>query len=350
MPQPPQLQRRMLQPGPLLDPDGRLIERGYATQPVKRYNRAQIRPSALRIKEWDYYLVTSDYAALALTISDNGYLGLDSVSLMDFEQRSSRTYTRMTAFPMGRRALPAESGLGTLRARGRQHELTFRVQGGQRHLYGHVYDFGPDKEPLLFDIVLQDLPGDSMVIATPFRRKPYHFYYNQKINCLPAEGRVIWGQKEYLFSPSAAFGVLDWGRGVWPWRNLWYWASLSGVVQGRRLGLNLGYGFGDTSAATENMILCDGVAHKLGEVIFEIPRKGRREDYLHEWRIRDRQGRLDLRFIPILDRAARSSALLIKTDQHQVFGRFFGSLRLDHGEQLHLDGLIGFAEKVYMRY
>lgn len=350
VPSQPLTQRRMLQAGELLDPDGRLIERGYATAPIKRYNRAQIRTSALRVKEWDYYLICSDYAALALTISDNGYLGLDSISLMDFEQKSSRTYTRMSAFPMGRRGLPAESGLGTVRASGRKHELSFRVQGGQRHLYGHAYDFGPGKDPLLFDIVLDDMPGDSMVIATPFKRKPYHFYYNQKINCLPAQGRVIWGKKEYVFSPSAAFGLLDWGRGVWPYCNLWYWASLSGIVEGKRLGLNLGYGFGDTTAATENMILYDGIAHKLGEVVFEIPRVRRRTDYLGEWRIRDAQGRLDLRFLPILDRAARSSALILKTDQHQVFGRYHGSLTLDHGQRLELDGLTGFAEKVYMRY
>ena len=35
----------------------------------------------LRIKEWDYYCVNNGHFALALTIADNSYMGLDSISL-----------------------------------------------------------------------------------------------------------------------------------------------------------------------------------------------------------------------------------------------------------------------------
>ena len=38
----------------------------------------------MRIKEWDYYLVMNGQFALALTIADNSYMGLDSISLLDF--------------------------------------------------------------------------------------------------------------------------------------------------------------------------------------------------------------------------------------------------------------------------
>lgn len=326
------------------------MEAGYATQLIKRYDRRRVKAPAWRIKEWDYYLIASDYAALALTVSDNGYLGLDSVSIIDFEEKSERTVDRMQLFPMGRKGLPSHSAEGVVRARGKGYELTFRCDGAQRHLYGHIYDFGPEKTPLLFDVILTEHSGDSMVIATPFRRKPRHFYYNQKINCLPADGRVIYGDREYLFSPASSFAVLDWGRGVWPWVNTWYWASASGIVQGQLFGMNLGYGFGDTSAATENMLFYGGVAHKLGEVLFEIPGSKRRPDFLRPWRVRDTQGRMDLTFEPILDRAAKNSALVVKTDQHQVFGRFSGPVTLDSGQVLSLNGLIGFAEKVYMRF
>lgn len=342
-------QRRMLQPGELLDAQGRLMEAGYATQLIKRYDRSRIRAPRWRVKEWDYYLIASDYAALALTVSDNGYLGLDSLSIIDFEEKTQRTVSRMQAFPLGKKQLPPDSREGVVRAQGKGYEFTFRCDGGQRHLYGHIYDFGPGKTPLLFDVVLSERPGDSMVIATPFRRRPRHFYYNQKICGLPADGRVIYGEKEYLFSPAASFAVLDWGRGVWPWINTWYWASASGIVQGQPFGLNLGCGFGDTRAATENMLFYGGAAHKLGDVRFEIP-GGRRADYLSPWRVRDAQGRLDLVFEPILDRAAKTSLLVIKTDQHQVFGRFSGTAALDSGQVLPLSGLIGFAEKVYMRF
>lgn len=345
----PGIQRRMLQRGDLLGPDGRLMEAGWATQLIKRYDRGMIRASALRVKEWDYYLVAGDFFALALTVCDNGYMGLDSISLIDFENRTERTVTRMLPFPMGRRGLPPTSASGVIRAAGKNYEITFRKEGAQRHLYGHMYDFGGERSPLLFDIILHDAGEDSMVIATPFH-KPRRFYYNQKINCMPAEGRCIWGGRDYLFSPASSFGVLDWGRGVWTYRNTWYWASASGVVSGQRFGMNLGYGFGDTSAATENMLFWGGRAHKLGEVVFHIPKEGGEYAYEKPWTIEDAQGRLKLDFVPIIDRKAKINALVVATDQHQVFGRFSGRVRLDDGQTLDIANLIGFAERVYNRY
>ncbi len=42
-------------------------------------------------------------------------------------------------------------------------------------------------------------PLDTMVIATPFAEDPLAFYYNQKINCMPASGRLSFGQDEFVF-------------------------------------------------------------------------------------------------------------------------------------------------------
>ncbi len=40
-----------------------------------------------RIKEWDYYLILSDDFAGAFTISDDVYIGLQSVSLLIFGEK-----------------------------------------------------------------------------------------------------------------------------------------------------------------------------------------------------------------------------------------------------------------------
>lgn len=69
-----------------------------------------------------------------------------------------------------------------------------------------------------------------------------------------ASGKVLYGGKLYEFSPETDFGALDWGRGVWTYDNVWYWGSGSGDIDGHRFGFNIGYGFGDTSAASENVI------------------------------------------------------------------------------------------------
>jgi len=58
-----------------------------------------------------------------------------------------------------------------------------------------------------------------MAIATPFPESKHAFYYNQKINCLPAEGELSLVEQKFLFQPGNSFGVLDWGRGVWSYSN-----------------------------------------------------------------------------------------------------------------------------------
>ena len=41
---------------------------------------------------------------------------------------------------------------------------------------------------------------------------------------------------------------------MWTYDNVWYWAAAQGHQAGHVVGLNLGYGFGDTTAASENMV------------------------------------------------------------------------------------------------
>ena len=339
-------QQHKLSPGALLDPNGALCEAGYATSLVKTYDRNAIRANALRIKEWDYYCITSGDVVLALTIADNSYMGLDSVSLIDLATGFQHTNSPMRIMTMGRTALPATSERGDVAVEKPAYALRFENDGQRRVLTVRMDDF-KDKKPLTARIVLTDAPRDSMVIATPFPGAPRAFYYNQKINCMRAEGEVVFDGRTYRFDPATATAVLDWGRGVWTYANTWYWSSLSGYVDGVPFGFNLGYGFGDCRAASENMLFYDGTAHKLGVVDFGIPvDEHGQHQLLQPWHFTDEDGRLDLTFTPALDRASLTSVVVIESDQHQVFGHFDGKVILDDGRELHLTHLLGFAEKV----
>lgn len=44
------------------------------------------------------------------------------------------------------------------------------------------------------------------------------------------------------------------------------------------------------------------------------------------------------------------NALLVRSTQHQVFGRFTGSVVLDDGTRLEIENLLGFAEEVRNRW
>ncbi len=335
--------------GPLLDQNGNLCEPGYATALLKAYDRTKIKAGRLRIKEWDYYLITNDRWGIALTLDDNSYMGMVSASVLDFANGKEKTVSPMFWLPMGKTGFPSSSQSGDVHKTLKHAAGSFTHTKNGRHLQFRIDRFLDDK-PFACDILLSDEPKDSMVIATPFCKRG-HFYYNQKIIGMRAEGYFAIGEERTDLHKADTFGLLDWGRGVWTYRNTWYWSAAQGVVDGHVFGFNLGYGFGDTGAASENMLFFDGIAHKLGRVNFGIPQKpDGTDDLLSPWHFTDDAGRVDLMFQPILDRASKTDVLVICSDQHQVFGRFCGVVRLDDGQEVKLQNLLGFAEKVYNKW
>lgn len=343
------MQHRIVKDGPLLDELGILREPGWATELKLQYHRKDVKAPAIRRKEWDYYLVTNGKFGLALTIADNGYMGLVSVSLLDFKEHREQTTSPMVIMPMGKMKLPETSAAGDIYAGGKGYQLLFENHGDTRRLTFHMDHFR-DGNPIDGSVTLTEPPEDSMVIATPFAGHPKAFYYNQKIVGMRASGEVTFRDRVYRFDPADSFAILDWGRGVWTYDNTWYWSGAAGEVDGKVFGFNLGYGFGDTSAASENMVFVDGVAHKLSQVTFNIPMKNGREDYLSPWTFTSDDRRFEMDFAPILDRAACTDAKLILSDQHQVFGRYSGRMILDDGSALDVKSLTGFAEKVHNKW
>ena len=338
-------QHEILRSAPLLNASGDLTEPGWARSLLPVYRRSDIRVSPMRIKEWDYYLITDGHVGLALTIADNGYMGLDSVSFLDFDEGWEQTKSPMRLFPMGKTGLPESSADGTSEIARGGYAMAFYHEDGARRLSFHMDRF-LDGDAIEGIVTLSGAPEESMVIATPFD-KPGHFYYNQKINCMRAEGWITLGKRRIELTPDRFFGVLDWGRGVWTYHNTWYWGSASGELDGVPFGWNIGYGFGNTAAASENVLFYDGRIHKLGTVEFHIPKdeKGRNA-YLNVWNFTSDDNRFYMDFTPVLDRSALTSAIIIKSDQHQVFGRFTGRVTLDDGTVLPVRDFFGFAEKV----
>ena len=212
------MKQTLLTPGRLLDENGHLAQAGYATSPVRTYDRSAIRASRLRIKEWDYYLVYNGAFGVALTLADNGYMGLLSASFLDFENRAEHTVSRMFPFPLGQTRMPASAARGDVRKTLKNAVLAFTHEGGARRLRVQLDRFQNGK-PFACDLLLTEEPRDSMVIATPFPDRPTAFYYNQKIVGMRAEGTVACNGQVHAFHAAYSFGLLDWGRGVWPYEN-----------------------------------------------------------------------------------------------------------------------------------
>lgn len=339
-------EQHLMSAGPLLDEKGNIAEPGYAFSLVKTYDRSAIKAKKSRIKEWDYYYVGCASYGIALTVADNGYMSMASVSVLDYENKWEETVSKIGWFPMGKLGLPADSKEGDIVFEGKAFSMKFLHENGKRRLICAMKGF--KRGEFRCDVTLEETMDGTMVIATPFKKEA-HFYYNQKINCLRAAGYAKLGDRIFDLN-KGAYGVLDWGRGVWTYKNIWYWSSASFEQDGHIIGWNLGYGFGCNKAATENMLFYDGKAYKINEMRMDIPLKSSgADDFMSKWTFRSATGEIAMEFFPIIDRHADTNLLILRSNQHQVFGRFKGYIVID-GKTVEINDALGFAEKVYNKW
>ena len=71
---------------------------------------------------------------------------------------------------------------------------------------------------------------------------------------------------------------------------------------------------------------------------------------LRPWRVRHPDGSLELTLEPRYDKHTTVNALVLRTEVHQVFGRWSGTVTDDDGAVHRLDGIQGFAEESRSRW
>lgn len=346
------MQNELTQEGPLLTATGDLAQIGWARQQILDCNLDYVSfyPGLIkfwqfaRVKRWDYYAIFTPERFFSATIANLGYAGNVFVYTLDFE--SGDLHEDGLVIPLGRGiSLSRNSTEGKCHYEGQGVKLHFSTTPVERTISVDWPAFH-DGRGIAAEISMAcPAEHESMNIVIPIPEK--RFYYNRKINCMPAKGWIKYGDLHEDLQPETSLGQLDWGRGVWEYSSFWLWASASGYQpDGRRLGLNLGSGFGDTSKATENALIIDGVIHKLDQVDFDYDP----QDFMKPWKFEDNEGRLDLTFTPFKERLATTKLGIIDSEVHQMFGRYAGKVVADDGGEILVDGLIGFAEEHYARW
>jgi hypothetical protein len=346
----PTMQIKLTQPSKLLDDEGNLSQIGWSPQPLLDCNLENARFYALkpfqrfRLKRWDYYAVFTPKRFFSATIADLGYAG--NIFVYVFDYATGELHEEGLVIPLSRGiTLPRNSDQGESLFSSQKASLRFQVVPGGRRVSVSWPGFHGGRG-ISADIHFSQAPEhESMTIVIPIGTR--RFYYNRKINCLPAEGSLQYGDIKEDCSPSSSLGSLDWGRGVWEYRSFWNWASASGFLpDGRTIGLNLGGGFGDLSAATENCFVLNGKIHKLEQVKFEYAPS----NFMQPWKFSDSEQRLQLEFVPFKERIATTRLGIIDSEVHQMFGKYSGSVVADDGSSINISNLIGFAEEHHARW
>jgi len=322
------------------------MQRGWARKPILKYNRENIAVKWHRIKEWSHYSVQDKEQGIGflMTIGDIGYLTIMGFNWLDFKKKKKHTGGGVRFLTKGKYTWPRSSlEEADIKFPGWNFSAIIKQRKGKRILSVNY----PRFKGLKGTIILEDDPSfDNTVVVTGYKEDHRKFYYNHKINYMPANGWIEFNKKRYEFNPETSFGLLDWGRGVWPYRTHWLWGSACGKVDGISVAWNIGYGFGDLSTHTENIIFYDGKAHKIDQVIFHHQNR----DPRRPWRFTSNDNRFNMVLQPLIPEHSRLNMGILLTDSALVHGLYSGDIILDSGEKIHVENILGHAEDIYWRW
>ncbi|MFX0000037.1 MAG: DUF2804 domain-containing protein [Candidatus Hermodarchaeota archaeon] len=338
-------QTEITEPSDLFSKDGSLVQKGWARKPILKYNKENIGKGWSRIKEWDHFSILNDQFGFQLTIGDIGYITQMSYVWLDFEKKERESKGEFKFFTKSKLLPPSSLEDSKIEFPSKKFKAIIEKKGNQRIIT--IEDPTFINKGIKGTITLNDKPEwDNTVVVTGYKEDPRLFYYNHKINMMPAEGSIQIGENKYLFEPETSFGLMDWGRGIWPYHTHWLWGSACGIVNEVPVAFNIGYGFGDLSTHTENIIFYDGKAHKIDEVAFHHENR----DPTKPWKFTSNNNRFNMFLTPLIPHKEKLNFGLIYLNSFLLHGLYTGDVVLDNGEKIHIDNLLGHAEDIFWRW
>ena len=328
-----------------------LVRGGWARKDVFLYDKEKARPKS-RCKEWDFYQISNGTLVAQINFANISVAGYISVSLVDINT-GIKVVDHMDIFIGGRKkyALPkCATEPNVIEHKIGKTEFKFETTKKERHLTGKGLH---KKTPLEFDIkmYMMDL-HESLTTVLPWNKKKNKYFMTCKMNSMPAEGYIKFGEEEWKFDLSNSFGTLDWGRVNTPYRLVWYWGNGSWHIKDDKgkdhiLGFEITWAIGDEDNATETAIFYDGKLHKFGSIDVENFPKGR---YMEPWHFVSEDGRFDMTMTPKFDYAGDMNLVLLRMKSHQVHGLWNGFVILDDGTKIEVKDQYAFCEYVENRW
>ncbi len=299
----------------------------------------------MRTKKWDYWAIVGRDLAVGLVYADVGYLGLATIWWAELE--SGEEGGRDVALPFGRGlSLPDVPGTTPLRHESPKLRMALSDDAGGTRL--QVDWTEADDRPGSLDVVV-DRPEDHESLSVVIPWSESQFQFTTKDQARPATGVLRVGDTVRGIGHDApAWGVLDVGRGRWPYSINWNWAGGAGhATTGEVVGVQMGGKWTRGTGFTENAVTVDGRLHKIGR---ELDWDYSWDHPMRPWRVVDPGGAIDLTLTPRFDRHERTNAVVLRNEVHQVFGTWSGTVRCEDGAALRLDGIDGFAEEARNRW
>lgn len=303
-----------------------------------------VRLSLLRLKQWQHFAIISPKHYLGMVVFDARFVGFSFIYHLDREKGSVVEHSRAGPPGSARVAESVWDGECRFEANGYSLRIQNRLEEGFHRLTFHAVSRG--KAPLSGEVFMREdvRRYKPLVAVSPF--SPQRPLYTHK-NLAPAEGRVNLGGTLIELKPQTDVCLIDEHKAFYPYRSFWRWATFGGYTEdGGLVGINLCHNLiAPDEEYNENCLWADGELQLLGPARFGFSEAMP----LQPWFIKTLDGRVDLEFLPIGERAQRMGLGPVYSDFHQPFGIFRGRVMSDQGP-IRVDGMFGLCESHLSRY
>ena len=299
-----------------------------------------------RTKRWDYWAIQSEEMVVAVTVADIDYIGLVTVDWI--EPKTHRTGGRSVTVPLARGiSLPEKAATGHVGFSSRNLNVEI-VYGDEATELSAEWTEKDGAEGILSSTVVLPSDHESLNVVIPWSETQFQF--TSKHQARPAIGSLTVGSRTFDLGGEAneAWGILDIGRGRWPYQTKWNWGGGAGRAKtGEVIGVQIGGKWTDNTGFTENGIIVDGRLVKIGE---DLEWRYDWDHPLEPWQVRSQDRNLDLTLRPIHDRYANTNLGVLTNEVHQVFGHWTGTVPDGEGARLRVERILGFAEEARARW
>lgn len=320
------------EPVDLCLPDGRL------NRDAVGFTRSPLHESNLRgwgrNKRWDYWGIVSPRIVLGMTVASLDYAHASQLYLYDRESGQTIAVDSTTIGP-GDVLLPDRRPPIVVMEDNHKAKLRFIDEADKTVLKASTKRV---------DVHLSVAPGgDSLGVVVPW--SDLRFQYTLKEPARPVSGTIEVDGNVFTLNPDDSFAVLDRGRGKWPYKMSWNWAAGSGIVDAKRIGLQMGGRWTRGTGVTENGLFVDGHLSYWPDELewtYDLTKKS------SPWRVQGEN--VDATLTPFHRRHDSSNFGVIASSTYQAFGVWAGTAVDDEGTSHSLDGLTGWAEEARNRW
>ncbi len=188
-------------------------------------------------------------------------------------------------------------------------------------------------------------PGEAghLVICHPFPHGKV--LYSHKC-IMPGAGELRLDELRHEFAAGRSVLILDDHKGFYPFPMAYDWLTAAtrdsgGYILGFNLTANQ---IRDPERYNENALWIGATVERLPAVRFERP-----QGVYGTWSIRDREGRVDVRFSPTVRNEVHVGPRRVVAEYFGPFGWVEGTIARADGETVRLDGLFGMGEQKRIR-